>query len=162
MVPNLMTASIQSAAGHGAERRVSVDRREYTLASLWQAIVHPRRMAGRRREDRRFAVLDRFDSGLLALATLLMGLSVLDAGFTLTLLARGGSELNPVMNWLLNYSIWAFTGVKMLLTGIPAVILAATGNLKLFGRFRARSMLAALVGVYGGLIVYELALLSLT
>jgi len=81
--------------------------------------------------------------------------------FTLTLIAHGGTEVNPFMNWMLQQSISAFVGVKMLLTAIPAVLLVATGNLKVFGRFRARSILAAALGLYCGLIVYELGLLSL-
>lgn len=107
-------------------------------------------------------MLDRFDSGMMLLAVLLMVLSIMDSVFTLTLISRGGSEVNPFMNALLQHSIWAFTGFKMLLTGIPAIILVATGNLLLFNRWRARSVLAALVGLYLGLIVYELALLSIS
>lgn len=119
-------------------------------------------MRGRRSTDRRYAVLDRFDSGMVTLAILLMVLSVMDSVFTLTLISRGGSEVNPVMNALLQYSVWAFMAVKMLLTAVPAIILVATGNLLLFKRWRARSILAALVGLYLGLICYELALLSIS
>lgn len=118
-------------------------------------------MAGRRREDRLFPMLDRFDSGVVTLAITLVLLSIVDSMLTLTLIAGGGTEVNPIMNSLLSYSVWAFAGVKMLLTAIPAVVLVAVGNLKLFGRMRARSMLAALVGVYLGLIVYEIGLIGL-
>lgn len=119
-------------------------------------------MAGRRESDRRYPMLDRFDSGVVALAILLMCLSVADSVFTLTLISRGGTEVNPFMNALLQHSVWAFTAVKMLLTAIPATILVATGNMMLFKRWRARSILAALVGLYLGLIVYELLLLSVS
>lgn len=106
-------------------------------------------------------MLDRFDSGMLALAVALMLLSVADSVFTLTLIARGGSEVNPFMNALLQHSVWAFAGVKFLFTAVPAIILVATGNLRLFNRWRARSILATLVGLYAGLVCYELLLLSL-
>lgn len=143
------------------DRRRQIDRRDYSLRTLRQCMASPRRMTGRRSADRRYPMLDRFDSGMMALAVILMALSVLDSVFTLTLISRGGSEVNPVMNALLQHSVWAFTAVKMLLTGIPSVILVATGNLMLFKRWRARSVLAALVGLYIGLIAYELALLSI-
>lgn len=146
-----------AAAGHAPR----TDRRRYTLETLRRSVVAPRRMSARRREDRRYPLLDRFDSGMLALAVALVGLSVLDSLFTLTLLANGGRELNPFMDHLLGYGVAPFAAAKMLLTAVPAVILVATGNLLVFGRVRARSMLAALVGLYAGLIVYELALLSL-
>ena len=143
------------------DRRQSPDRRAYSMGTLKQCLTEPRRMHGRRAKDRQYPVLDRFDSGVVALAILLMCLSVADSVFTLTLISRGGTEVNPFMNALLQHSIWAFTAVKMLLTAIPATILVATGNILLFKRWRARSILAALVGLYLGLIVYELALLSL-
>ncbi len=107
-------------------------------------------------------MLDRFDSGMLTLAVILMLLSVTDSVFTLTLISRGGTEFNPFMNALLQHSVWAFTAVKMLLTGVPAIILVAAGNLLLFNRWRARSILAAMVGMYLGLIAYELFLLSVS
>jgi len=145
----------------GIERREGGERRTYTLRTLRHCLSAPRRSQGRRATDRRFPITDYFDSGMLLLAVLLMGLSVADSMFTLTLIARGGSELNPVMNWFLGHSVWAFTTVKMLLTGIPAILLVATGNVLMYKRWRSRSILASLVGLYAGLIFYELFLLSL-
>lgn len=142
------------------DRRRGAERRAYSVRTLRQCLGSPRRMGGRRTEDRRYPALDRFDGGMLTLAVCLMLLSVLDSVFTLTLLERGGSELNPVMDALLQHSVWAFTATKMMLTAVPAIILVATGNLLLFNRWRARSVLAALVGLYLGLIAYELILLS--
>lgn len=144
------------------DRRLGGDRRVYTVRSLGRCFVAPRRMHGRRSTDRREAVLDRMDSGSVSLAILLVLCSIADAMFTLTLISRGGSEINPVMNALMHHSIWAFAAVKMFLTTVPALILVATSNLRLFGRWRARSILAALVGLYLGLIVYEIALLSIS
>ena len=116
-------------------------------------------MHGRRLIDRRFAVLDKFDSGVVTLAIALVLLSITDSVFTLTLIARGGTEVNPVMNALLQHSVWAFSGFKMFLTATAAIILTATGNLKMFGHCRARSILGVFVGLYLGLIIYEIALL---
>ena len=147
---------------NGVERRLRSERRAYTVGTLVSCAVAPRRMVGRRQGDRRFAMLDRFDSGIVMLAVILMLLSITDSIFTLTLISRGGTEVNPFMNALLHHSVWAFTAVKMLLTGIPAIVLVAAGNLLVFKRWRARSVLAALVGLYFGLIVYELVLLSIS
>lgn len=145
----------------GVNRRNDTERRNYSLKTLLQCVSSPRRFNGRRRTDRRFPVMDRFESGMAFLAIGLVILSIMDSVFTLTLIQHGGSEVNPFMNWLLHISVGAFIGVKMLLTAIPAIILVATGNLKVFGgRFRARSILAAATGLYVGLIIYELGLLS--
>jgi len=144
------------------ERRSAIDRRNYSLITLKHCATAPRRMHGRRKVDRRNSVLDRFDSGVVALAIALMILSIMDSMFTLTLISRGGSEVNPFMNMLLQHSVWAFAVFKMLLTAIPAIFLVATGNLLLLGKYRARSVLAAMVGLYLGLICYEIALLSMS
>ncbi|MFK7860381.1 MAG: DUF5658 family protein [Granulosicoccus sp.] len=144
------------------ERRSGAERRDYTFSTFRNCAVAPRRMQGRRKSDRRYAILDRFDSGVVSLAVILMILSVLDAVFTLTIISRGGSEANPFMDMLLQHSVWTFTGFKMLLTGIPAIVLVATSNLLLFRRYRARSILAALVGIYLGLMAYHAFLLSVS
>lgn len=145
----------------GVERREQDERRAYSVRTLSTCLTSPRRFNGRRSADRRFPVMDRFDSGMAFLAIGLMILSIMDSVFTLTLISHGGTEVNPFMNWLLQLSVSAFVGVKMLLTAIPALMLVATGNLLIFGRFRARSVLAAALGMYCGLIIYELGLLSL-
>ena len=146
----------------GIERRAKQERRQYNMYSIWKALSAPRRFDGRRSMDRRFAILDRYDSGLCTMAILLVLMSITDSVFTLTLIARGGSEVNPFMNYMLQHSVGLFMVVKMALTAVPALILVATHNIMLFNRIRARSVLAAMVGLYAGLIMYEIGLLLLS
>jgi len=145
----------------GVNRRENQDRRTYSLRTLARCVVSPRRFTGRRSTDRRFPVMDSFDSGVGFLAIGLMVFSTLDSIFTLTLIANGGTEVNPFMNWLLQHSVVAFVSVKMMLTGIAAVLLVGMCNVLLFNKIRARTILGAALGMYCGLIVYELGLLSL-
>jgi hypothetical protein len=154
--------SNDSNAWNGVERRTDIDRREFNIYSMWRALRAPRRFEGRRSSDRRFASLDRFDKGLCAMAIILVLLSITDSIFTLTLISRGGSEVNPFMNHLLQHSVSLFMVVKMLLTAIPALVLVAANNIKLFNKIRARSLLAAMVGLYAGLIFYEIGLLYIS
>ncbi|MFT7211821.1 MAG: hypothetical protein ACI9XK_002068 [Granulosicoccus sp.] len=136
------------------------ERRHYDLQTLKQCLTNPRRMDPRRSPDRKYPIIDRLDNGAVALAVALMILSVMDSIFTLTIISHGGSEVNPFMNALLEKSVTAFTVMKMLLTAIPALILVATANIMFLNRWRARSLLATMVGLYAGLICYELLLLS--
>jgi hypothetical protein len=136
------------------------ERRHYDLQTLKQCLTNPRRMDPRRSPDRKYPIIDRLDNGAVALAVTLMILSVMDSIFTLTIISHGGSEVNPFMNALLEKSVTAFTVMKMLLTAIPALILVATANIMFLNRWRARSLLATMVGLYAGLICYELLLLS--
>ena len=146
----------------GTDKRAEQNRREYSMFSIWKAMSAPRRFEGRRSGDRRFATLDRYDSGLCTMAILLVLMSITDSVFTLTLIARGGSEVNPFMNYMLQHSVSLFMAVKMALTAIPALVLVATHNLMLFNKIRARSVLAAMVGMYTGLIIYEIGLLKMS
>jgi len=136
------------------------ERRHYDLQTLKQSFSNPRRTNVRRSPDRKYPVIDRLDAGAVALGIALMILSVMDSFFTLTIISHGGSEVNPVMNVLLEKSIAAFIVAKMLMTAIPALLLVATANVIVLNRWRARSILATLVGLYAGLICYELLLLS--
>jgi len=151
----------QSAQWDGVDRREIAQRRTYSVKTLSRCMLSPRRFNGRRKSDRRFPVLDRFESGIGFLAIGLMILSVMDSVFTLTLIANGGTEVNPFMNWLLHINVELFVGVKMLLTGMAALLLVAMGNVLFFNRFRARTIMASALGLYCGLILYELCLLSL-
>ena len=65
------------------------------------------------------------------LPLLLVVLSVLDALFTMICIQRGGSELNPFMRLALSYGPETFFTTKMILTVIPAIVLAS------LSRFRA-------------------------
>ncbi len=65
------------------------------------------------------------------LPLLLVVLSVLDALFTMVCIQRGGSELNPFMRLALSYGPETFFTTKMILTVIPAIVLAS------LSRFRA-------------------------
>ncbi len=151
--------ALDRVPGKHQERRQQAERRVYTLTSMYRCLVSPRRTCGRRASDRRFAVLDTFDAGVVTLVILLTVFSILDAAFTLTLIARGGEELNPVMNYFLTLGTLPFMLAKMLLTTIPGLVLVASSNVAVFSRLRCRSLLAAMVGMYAGLMLYEILLL---
>lgn len=151
-------------SGHynGEQRSATKDRRTFTLKTLYCCAVSPRRTQGRRSEDRRFANQDVFPSSSVLLVVLLTVFSITDAIFTLTLISRGGSELNPVMNYFLQIDVTLFMLVKLILTIIPGLFLMAAGNTLLLNRIRANTILAAMVGGYAGLLVYEITLLSIS
>jgi len=142
------------------ERRQQSERRHYSSKTMWLCLTSPRRTQGRRRADRRFPIQDVFSQGALIIAAVLMVLSLTDAFLTLNILARGGTEVNPVMNYMLGFGTFAFVASKMLMTAIPVAALTAAGNLIVFNLIRVRTVTAVLVGMYCALIVYELILLS--
>jgi len=157
-----VTARTSTYSTDSDRRNVAV-RRDYTWQTLIRCICAPRRTTSRRRQDRPYPTIDTFDGAALTLAILLTVFSLLDALFTLTLLQRGGTELNPLMRYFIETGgTGMFLLAKLLLTAVPAVLMVAMQNVVVFGRWRVRSVLAALVGGYAGLLVYELMLLSLS
>ena len=90
-----------------------------------------------------------FATGMLPL--LLVVFSILDALFTMICIQRGGSELNPFMRLALSYGPGTFFTAKMILTVIPAIVLAS------LSRFRAANYgLYAVNFVYVGILFIHL------
>ncbi len=105
--------------------------------------------------------MDVFDASAMFLAVALIVLSLTDAFLTLNILAGGGREVNPVMNYMLGFGTLVFVSFKMLMTTLPIAALTAAGNLIVFKYLRVRTVTAILVGMYAGLITYELLILSM-
>ena len=79
------------------ERRATPERRKRTLRALFMGSLTPRRRGLRRDTDAGIVAVDWHQSRWLAVAILIVILSCADAFFTLTLLADGAYEANPVM-----------------------------------------------------------------
>jgi hypothetical protein len=75
-----------------------------------------RRRRGRRQGDERYTYVDRPGGWILAAFACVVGLSLLDAWYTLDLLTKGATEANPVMKLALDVSDRAFVVVKTLIT----------------------------------------------
>jgi hypothetical protein len=138
-----------------AEQRSTGERRTRTLHALLQANWTPRRRGARRKSDTGFAAIDWHDSRWLAVAMLIVILSCVDAFLTVTLLANGAYEANPVMAALLDGSPHAFALAKVGLTSLGVVLLTAVVRARAFGRMPVGVVLyTALLG-YATLVAYE-------
>src|ERR1700750_2526936 len=81
-----------------AERRLSHERRRSVLRGLWHGNFARRRIAPRRHTERFVVVTDWFHPQWLAIAIAILLLCFADALFTLTLVAHGAIEVNPMMD----------------------------------------------------------------
>lgn len=141
-------------------RSKQVQRRKVTLRSFLRGGLSPRRRAGRRASDHD-APIDWHDPYLLFLSLAILLLSVTDALLTVTLLANGAIETNPLLAWVLNRHPQLFAVAKMALTGLSVVVLVAVARTRLFGLISARVLFQGLVMAYVALIVYECWLVGL-
>lgn len=146
---------------NGNERRTHADRRKQPT-SPWGALPPAgRRMYCRRKEEqRRPYFVDRFSPGLLAVILMLITASLVDAIFTMQLLAVGGQEINPLMCQLLNCGELTFLSCKYLLTVVGLPLLLVFKNFYLFGTpIRVVYLIPAVVVLYALLISYQLLLM---
>jgi hypothetical protein len=142
------------------DRRSGSERRTLSFAAYWHGARNPRRRSGRRATDYR-AVVDWHSPRLLIPVFAILCLSVLDAGFTVTLMRHGAAELNPVMAWFLPQNLLGFALTKIGLTGAGLCVLVAFSRMRLFRKIPGELVVYAVLGVYVWLIAYELRLLEL-
>ncbi len=91
--------------------------------------------------------------------TVAVVLSVADAIFTLKLVSRGARELNPVMDFFLRQGALPFLSVKYALTVGCLLWCLVNKNRRVFwGQVRVRSIILAVLLLYGLLVLYELLL----
>jgi hypothetical protein len=141
------------------ERRVTaVDRRRTSVRSLLRGAFNPRRRGGRRAGDR-YMPIDWHHPDLMFLSLVMLGLSVVDAFLTVTLLNGGADEENPLLALLVIEHPTLFAVVKMALTGAGTVLLVALAQSRLFRVIPGRRVFQGLVVAYLTLVLYEAWLL---
>jgi hypothetical protein len=132
-----------------ADRRGQPDRRARFWWSLCYGSFRPRRRRPSRRDtDGPFHSLDWHDSHLLVVSIGILLLSVADAFMTITLLAGGAIEVNPVMAAVVYRSATVFAAVKLAMTGVGVMLLVT------LARYRFLRIIRVDVAMYGLLLVY--------
>ncbi len=149
-----------SAQIEEANRRARNERRKTGLKSMIYAMFYSRRRETRRDGEEVAYYTDWYSAPLFVLAVSVALLCVADAFFTLELIRRGGSELNPFMAFLLDKGLYLFVGVKMALTIGAIVLLVLHQRFSFFRRVRAAHVLLFTFLGYAVLIGYELTLLG--
>lgn len=137
-------------------------RRRPTNPFSLQSILHGRRRRIRREEDREIHYyVDRYGPVSAALFLLVLAMSTADALITIRLIRAGGDELNPFMNFLLQFGAWPFLLVKFLSTFLALLFLLIHKEYGfLGGRIRGKHLLGLVLIVYAALIFYEFTLFS--
>lgn len=135
------------------------DRRTQTVQSVFYGAMNPRRRANRRPEDDQVYIVDLHDKRLVFLGMTIVMMSIMDAFFTLNIVALGGEELNLVMKVLLDTDTFSFVLVKYWMTAIGVVCLIAMARMRFAGVLRVHRILQGICGMYACLMIYEVYLL---
>lgn len=160
LFPPISVAVADAPARADIDRRTQADRRQEPT-SPWRAFPPiGQRMQNRRAdEQRRSYFVDRFSSAAFIVVLMLVIASIVDAVLTIQLLEAGGTEINPLMDRLIQHGVLPFFLVKYLLTvsGLPLLLIFK--NFRLFGtRLRAGYLIPVAVTMYAVLIGYQLVL----
>ena len=140
----------------GDERRAWPERRRRVWWSAVYGNYNPRRRRPqRRRDDGGFQARDWHSARLFAVAVGILLLSVADAFMTVTLLAGGAIEVNPVMAAVIYKSATLFAVLKMTLTGVGVTLMVFLAHYRFMRVVRVDAVMYALFVGYGGLLCYE-------
>ena len=127
------------------------DRRRHATRMVSRYMFWGRRRSGRRDGERERVYVDRPGPWVVAGFAIVVGLSILDATFTLYLLKRGATEANPVMRAALHLGDQAFVLLKTVVTVLAAGFLMLHKNWPL-----GRACLGFALAGYSALTVYHL------
>jgi hypothetical protein len=134
------------------ERRGRGDRRSRPTRP-WDSLRgwNRRREARRQAEAQVYVDVFKARDGLLLIAIFLLNL--LDAGFTLVYLSKGGTEANPAMAQLLSIGSYAFLAQKCAVVAVWLLFLTVHKNFRV-----ARYGLWSLLALYAGVLAYHFLL----
>lgn len=143
-------------------RRVSQDPRKLTVRTVIASMYKKRRRTERRAglsDDNTYVDIH---GPYIAFATIaVMLFCVMDAVFTLMLIERGSSELNPLLAWMLEIDIFWFFTVKYTITAICVLWVVMHKHFNFFG-MKGRHVIAGVLIGYMALISYQLSMLTMT
>ncbi len=129
-------------------------RRKPTPVFSWYSLFGRRRSNRRRTDSRVNYYVDLYNARLLAMLLLIVALSLIDAMCTHHIIARGGSEWNPIMRVLLDVSDHAFFSYKFVMTAMGVIILCLHKNFRL-----VRHLISLILLFYVLLMFYQVTIL---
>ncbi len=124
--------------------------------------ISGRRAGPRRLDDASLGehVTDAYPDKLFFVTLAILLLCALDAHNTLIILSLGGTEINPLMDFLIQKDLQLFVAGKFALTGLGIVLFVGYHHVQLWQLFKVRYILYALLVLYLLLIGYQWILLA--
>ena len=130
------------------------------LSTLHGALFKYRRRGSRRDGEHINSYVDWYGHWTLLATFTVILLCCTDAFLTIVLLSNGATEMNVLMDWLIQKDIRSFAVVKMGITGLALVVLVMHLNFRVYKVIAVRYLIFALVPMYSLLIAHELHMLS--
>jgi hypothetical protein len=142
----------------GAERRQLADQRRMPTRALSRHSLRGRRKGCRRQGENSNYYVDRYEPRYFVLISLILGLCVLDAFFTLKIIDFGGRELNRFMLAFMYENPVSALIFKYLVTAVSIIFILVHKNFQVFGKLKVFSLIYVFFIVYLSLVAYEAAI----
>jgi len=137
------------------------DRRRHKLRALFYSIFKRRRKVQRRALDRfHNQYVDIHEPHVFIIFTLTIFFCVTDAILTLIIISHGGEELNPFMEYLMEYNLNYFFWVKFTITSFGMLFLVVHKFFVFFRFITGYHIIYFVFSMYLILMLYELVLLK--
>ena len=142
------------------DRRSGKDRRSHKMPEIKSLFIYGRRKGIRRQDDKyKNFYFDQYSSALFVAVIIILFLSISDALLTLFLIDFGATEINPVMEYFLNFGPLTFMSVKYFLTCYSIIVLLIFNNVFLRKiKIYTRSFFSYAIGGFMIVIGWELFL----
>ncbi len=144
------------------ERRLDVERRQFSWRTVVYGFARSRRREVRRDDDGEVVFIDWHHPWLFVLSIGTMLLSCADAFLTLILIENGMYEANPVMAIAMTQGTGLFVASKMALTGTGILLLVFLARTQFLNRIRTGLILTSFFSLYCCLVCYEIVSLFAT
>ena len=113
--------------------RTGVDRRKQDPPLFSRYLLTGRRSYPRRKVDREAPQkVDRYSPKIFVMILFILGLSLMDAFFTLLLVDNGAEEVNPLMAYYLEEGRYSFVLIKYFLTCASVLLILFYKDYRLF------------------------------
>jgi hypothetical protein len=140
-------------------RRGKLERRQANLRSCFYALFMRRRRGDRRNGNTTENVyVDVYGTDIFIAALAVMIFCILDAFFTLILIERGASELNPFLAWMLEIDVMWFYTSKYVMTALCVFWVVIHKQFDFFG-FKGKHVMLGAIVAYMTLISYQVSML---
>ncbi len=136
-------------------RQREKDRRTLSFKSFYSSFSIGRRINARRSgELKQGYYTDRYEKWVGWSAIAIVLLSTLDGFFTLNILEKGGTEVNPFMQALLEYDTQVFLFSKLVITVTCVLFCLVHINFHMFRVLSMKIMIKSILAIYLALIGY--------
>jgi len=147
------TNPTEDAPASGTQRKRSDRRRQATPMLSKHSLFGGRRRAPRRDHEHEGSFIDVYSPRLVMLITFFFFLTVLDSVSTVIYLRKGGTELNPIAQWMLDQGEIEFILIKGTLTAVCALFVLLHKNFRY-----AKGAIGIGFGFYFALAIYHIVL----